>query len=318
MENKNQYQALLRGKVASAIAEARSAEGTTHSGVKGSILEILLSKLFRPLLPSDIGVGTGQIIDSFGNPPSHQIDIVIYNKEILPPVLIDGYVGIFPIESVLYTIEVKTTLNARELSTSHISAKNINTMYQYLPGKLDSKGKRINHSIRKPIAVIFALNTNLKENGASEAKRYMNNYKNDRSYLNAICVVGREYSYEDRDCWVTIRNASDYDEVLNLIAGITNTYRAISDSRGFPLLGYYIAVEKNEPVLTPSDGLPKLTVKCEQCENRREVICTFDFDDTTIVNSTITYPIPCECGGKFISDVGVYVIKNGRIRDINP
>ncbi|MDD1859212.1 hypothetical protein, partial [Pseudomonas aeruginosa] len=64
MENKNQYQALLRGKVAAAIAQARSAADVTHKGVKGAVLEILLSKLFRPLLPADIGVGTGQIIDA--------------------------------------------------------------------------------------------------------------------------------------------------------------------------------------------------------------------------------------------------------------
>lgn len=318
MNNKNQYQALLRGKVASAIAEARGAAGVTHQAMKGSVLEILLSKLFRPLLPSDIGVGTGQIIDSFGNPPSHQIDIVIYNKEILPPVLVNDSIGIFPIESVLYTIEVKTTLNSTELSTTHVSAKNINETYKYLPGKLDKDGNRINHSISKPRAVVFALNTDLSQNGMSEAKRYMNFYKNDRSYLSAICVVGREYSYENNDCWVSMRNPEEYDEVLNLIAGITNTYRSVSDSRGFPLLGHYVAANENTPVLIPSEDLPKLTVTCIQCGKNREIICSFDCEDRTIINNTITDSEPCECGGKLESAIGNYVIRKGRLREINP
>jgi len=253
MNDKNQYQAILRGKVASAIAEARSAEGVTHPGVKGSILEILLSKLFRPLLPSDIGVGTGQIIDAYGNKPSNQIDIVIYDKEILPPILIDDKTGFFPIESVLYTIEVKTTLDHAGLVSSHNSAKNINKSFNYLPGKIDANGRRNEHPVIDPISVIFALNSNLQATGMSEARRYLDMHKNDYSYLKAICVAGREYSYESKGGWTSLRNAEDYDEVLNLIAGITNTYRKISQSRGFPLLGHYVASDHTQTTIIPFD-----------------------------------------------------------------
>ncbi|AWV75091.1 Uncharacterised protein [Enterobacter hormaechei] len=318
MENKNQYQALLRGKVAAAIAQARSAADVTHKGVKGAVLEILLSKLFRPLLPADIGVGTGQIIDAFGNAPSPQIDIVIYNKEILPPVLIDENVGIFPIESVLYTIEVKTTLNAKELKSANDSAKKIITTFKYLPGKLDEKGKRVNHSISKPRAVLFALNSNLKEGGLTEAERYIKSYQPDKPYLSAICVAGREYCYEDRDCWVSMKTPEDHDETLNLLAGITNTYREVSLSRGYPQLGYYIASDRGGYALTPSTNLPKLTVICEQCGNQDEIICTFDQDDFKIINGTISNDTLCECGGKLTSAKGNYVIKGGRLREIAP
>lgn len=316
MENKNQYQALLRGKIDSALAEARSAKGITHQGVKGAALEILLSKLFRPLLPADIGVGTGQVIDSFGTPPSNQIDIVVFNKEILPPVLIDDKMGLFPIESVLYTIEVKTTLTSSELRNAHLSAKNINQSFKFLPGKFDEDKKRVHHPISKPRAVVFALNSNLKKNGMSEAKRYMEMYKSDRSYLSAICVAGREYCYEDRDCWQSMRNVEDSDEVLNLIAGITNTYRSVSDSRGYPLLGHYVATDRNPPSLVSFEKIPNLTVKCNKCGNIRNKSFTFEIEDKTLTNMTITDSIPCECGGQMISDIGTYVIKNGRIREI--
>ncbi|STO18312.1 hypothetical protein [Escherichia coli] len=64
MKNKNQYQALLRGKVESAIAQAKSAAGFSHQGVKGAVLEILLSQLFRPLLPADVGIAQGKSLNS--------------------------------------------------------------------------------------------------------------------------------------------------------------------------------------------------------------------------------------------------------------
>lgn len=318
MENKNQYQAILRGKVSAAIEQARSAAQITHQGVKGTVLEILLSKLFRPLLPSDIGVGTGQIIDSYGSTPSPQIDIVIYNKEILPPALIDENIGLFPIESVLYTIEVKTTLNAAELTLANSSAKNINQNFYYLHGKEDESGKKAKHSISKPRSVVFALNTNLKKNGMSEAERYKKIYKDETHYLAAICVAGREYCYDDRECWVSIRNADDYDEILNLIAGIANTYRSVSESRGFPLLGHYIASDRTKYTLIPCTSLPELSVECVKCGTKKKIICTFDAGDINITNGTISDSELCMCGGEFTSKKGNYIIKSGRLREINP
>lgn len=318
MEDKNQYQALLRGKISAAISEARAAAIVTHQGVKGTVLEILLNKLFKPLLPADFGVGTGQIIDAFGNSPSNQIDIIIYNKAILPPVLYDENVGIFPIESVLYTIEVKTTLTSKELAKANASARNINETFKYLHGKLDDDGNLMQHSISKPRAVVFALNTNLKVNGMSEAERYKKVYGEDGNYLSAICVAEREYCYEDRECWVSARNTKGYDEILNLLAGITNTYRNVSLSRGYPLLGQYVGTDRPEYTLIPCTTLPKLTVICDQCGNSREVICTFDGKDFNIVNGTISDNSPCICGGKLTSEKGTYVIKGGRLREINP
>lgn len=61
MAVKNQYQNLLRSKIVSAISQAKAAAGFSHQGVKGTVLELLISQLFQPLLPADVGVGTGQI-----------------------------------------------------------------------------------------------------------------------------------------------------------------------------------------------------------------------------------------------------------------
>ncbi|EAM2739486.1 hypothetical protein FFZ60_18595 [Salmonella enterica] len=317
MKNKNQYQALLRGKVESAIAQAKSAAGFSHQGVKGAVLEILLSQLFRPLLPADVGIGTGQIIEQYSGKLSPQIDIIIYNKSILPPILIDGATGLFPIESVLYTIEVKTTLSSSELSSAHSSAKELNEKFGYLPGIKDESGKLIQHKIEKLRSVIFALSSDLSPNGITEAERYKKIYKEGFRYVTAICVAGREYSYEDRDCWVTMRNTQAYDEILAFIGGITNTYKGVSESRGTPLLGYYIVPENVELSLTACTTLPELQVKCTQCAETKKIIPTFDNDDGLILkNYTLSDNKPCKCGGEFKSEKGNFTIKNGRLREI--
>ncbi|EOG5413242.1 DUF6602 domain-containing protein [Cronobacter sakazakii] len=319
MDNKNRYQALLRGKISAAISEARAAAVLTHQGVKGTVLEILLSKLFRPLLPADIGVGTGHIIDAYGNPPSHQIDIIIYNKAILPPVLVDETIGLFPIESVLYTIEVKTTLTASGLKSSNISAEKVNKNFKYLSGKFDEEGNTINHQVSHPRSIVFALNSDLKGNRISEAERYKNIYKNEPPYLSAICVAGQEYSYECDYQWITMRNANGFDEILAFIAGVTNTYRSVSETRGYPQLGYYVAPEDIEVTVSPSADLPELTVKCMSCGAEKKGIYTLDKrQDMTISNGTLEMSTPCECGGVMVSETGNYIIKKGKLVEITP
>ncbi|HHV7345341.1 DUF6602 domain-containing protein [Enterobacter hormaechei] len=250
IENKNQYQALFRGKVASAILQAKMATKLTHQGVKGSVLEILISQLFRPLLPSDIGVGTGQIIDSFSDNMSPQIDIIIYNKSILPPVLADGSLGLFPIESVLYTIEVKTTLTPSGLAAANNSAKFIFNNFKYRQGIRDNSGLFVHHPILTPRAVVFALNSSMKGSKKTEVERYKEIYINE-GYLHAICVAEKEYSYAYGDHWITLRNTENYDEILSFIGGVTNSYREVSDTRGYPCLGHYIVPEEIKASTTP-------------------------------------------------------------------
>ncbi|QGH30804.1 DUF6602 domain-containing protein [Kluyvera intermedia] len=312
---KNQYQALLRSKVQSAMAQAKAAAGFSHQGVKGTVLEILVSQLFRPLLPADIGMGTGQIIDSYTGKMSNQIDIILYDKAILPPIIFDANTGLFPIESVLYTIEVKTTLNSKELTTAHESAKTIRQDFSYRPGLKDINNNELNHSIEKAISVVFALKSDLKKDGISEAERYKKVFKENNRFISAICVADREYCYEDRGYWRSTRDTGDYDEILLFISGISNTYKRISNSRMQPLLGHYIAPEHYTQTLTPAEDMPELVVKCSSCRNEVSIICDFGNQNKTIIGS-IKHHIPCNCGGELLSDNGVYTIINGRLRKI--
>lgn len=264
--SENHYKELLRSRIESAVAQARAAKGVSHKGLKGEILEILIKDLFRPLLPSDIGVGTGQIIEYYSKKLSTQHDIILYDKSILPPILFEGSSGIFPIESVLYTIEIKTTLTAAELKTAHEAARDLNR-FCYLPGLKDEHGNEKHHRIEKARSVIFALNTDLTGTGKSEAERYRDIYLDDIPYLVAICIVDREYWFEKRGNWIRLPNAKKYDDVLGFIGGVMNTYKGVAESRGHPNLGNYIIdmPSNGEIVSIPSGTEPIVTAYCDKC-----------------------------------------------------
>lgn len=313
MAVKNQYQDLLRSKVASAISQAQAAAGFSHQGVKGSILELLISQLFAPLLPADIGVGTGQIIDSYSGKMSGQIDIVLYNKAILPPILVDDRLGIFPIESVLYTIEVKTMLNASELRMAHDSAKDLAGNFGYLPGLKDELGKEKHHSIEKLRSVVFALNSDLSGTGLNEAERYRKLYGEDLAHIRAICVAGKEYWYDNGNYWVGFKDNEKFDEVLAFIGGVTNTYRTVSSSRGQPCLGNYIVPEAKRFVATKSRDEPSVKVACEGCGLQGEMVPKIGAMDIT-VNGALSAKDKCpNCEGSMKSESGTYVFEKGKL-----
>jgi hypothetical protein len=224
---------MLRSRVAGAIASARAASRITHQVLKGEVLEILVSDLFVPLLPADVGIGTGQIIECRSGRLSNQVDIVLYDRSVLPPLLFGRQQGVFPIEAVLYAIEVKTTLTRNALETSHKHAKTLNEFDYAVSGGAINQLERVR-------SVVFALDTDLSAGGTSEIDRYKSVYGSDPAYLRALCVVDRGYWYDNGEMWLNYKMAGQFDEVLAFIGGVTNTYRVVARSRGSPSLGNYI------------------------------------------------------------------------------
>ncbi|MFJ2107112.1 DUF6602 domain-containing protein [Streptomyces microflavus] len=86
-----------------------------HAGEQGRENELSLVRLMENLLPTSVGVGSGMIIDSFGG-VSKQTDIIIYSSADQPSILAQTTQAIYPVENVLMTIEVKTTLDEDEIA----------------------------------------------------------------------------------------------------------------------------------------------------------------------------------------------------------
>jgi hypothetical protein len=98
------------------VRELAEVEGRIpHNGVKGRMRELLVDGLIAPWLPDSCAIGTGTIIDTSGvSRPHNQDDVIIYDRDIMPSVLAASSAkdGVFPFESVLMRIEVKSHLDA--------------------------------------------------------------------------------------------------------------------------------------------------------------------------------------------------------------
>lgn len=307
----SKYKDLFRSRVSSAIGQARSASGVSHSGLKGEIAEILIRELFKPLLPSDVGVATGQILEFHNDKLSPQQDVIIYDKSILPPILYEGTKGIIPVESVLYTIEIKTTLNAAELRKAHEAAKELYS-FCYLPGKRDQYGNELNHPVEKARSVIFALNSDLSVGGKSEVERYREIYGMEYPYLRAICVTGKEYWWEKRGSWIRLVGTEEYDETLAFIGGISNTYKWVGKTRGWPNLGNYIIKSQDDLITFPSGTEPTVNLQCENCGSKAVLFFNKPIPPVDDYPSGFVSDSSCpKCRNKLVAPPGRYENKDG-------
>jgi hypothetical protein len=87
--------------------------GVEHDGEKGAFREFFITQLIQPLIPIHFSVGSGVVVDWWGR-QSRQSDVIIYDRRKLQPILLAGTRGLFPIDSVLAVIEVKSRLKATD------------------------------------------------------------------------------------------------------------------------------------------------------------------------------------------------------------
>jgi len=102
------------------IVEALS--GLEHKPTKGELREIFVSNVLDSFLTSQFSVGSGIIVNQKGK-QSKQTDIIIYDNRILPPFIKQQNIGVYPAESVIATIEVKSVLSKDQLLKTEQAAK---------------------------------------------------------------------------------------------------------------------------------------------------------------------------------------------------
>jgi hypothetical protein len=90
------------------------AELVRHEGEKGRENEAALGRILSSFVPQRYGVGSGLLIDSH-NRYGRQTDLVVFDQSDEPAVLAQTTQLLFPIENVLASIEVKTTLRKAEI-----------------------------------------------------------------------------------------------------------------------------------------------------------------------------------------------------------
>jgi hypothetical protein len=221
------YRQIAIDNIEKTVAAANSSGLLDHSVVKGRLREIVITELLKPFLTPHIKTTTGMVVDPYGN-QSKQIDIILYDEQVTPPILYSSSEGIIPCHAVVATVEVKSCLDRSEVHKSVDNARSVKALrYEYdttpFSGEVgfrrlfdaelfkilpDSQAKRlIEHSlavVSSPACYVFAFTSDLSLNNQpgkemqrlQEIVEEFNKSDNEiRIPISGLCISDREFVY---------------------------------------------------------------------------------------------------------------------------
>ena len=213
------YYDLIRQRIAGATAEAAAAaKELDDSALVGRIREIALRDCILPYLTHSFRCGTGKIVDTTGY-TTRQIDLVVYQTKLAPPLLLGEDIGIFPAECCAYAFEVKSTITAAEIRRAITTATSVRRLRRF-PYKNERGEVRYRGSLP---TVLFAFDTNMR---GDELKRYLKYDTSPVPMFTVLLVVGKGYWFWKDGRWfgATVEKFETPEGVFaGFIAGFTNT-----------------------------------------------------------------------------------------------
>ncbi|WP_146010720.1 DUF6602 domain-containing protein [Halomonas heilongjiangensis] len=249
MSTENPIRSRTRIAVQSALQEAKAASSLVHPGLIGHIREILVERILRPVLTPEIHFGTGKLVDVKGN-LSKQLDVILYSPEIMPPGLYDHRTGLFPAESCLYSVEVKSKLNKCGIEEAVKGAESIRNL-SYLSTEYFFGTGYQQAETPLPICALFAFDSDMSGPEEKEFERFkeVNAGPTCDPLIKVLCIVGRGYWCHSDNGWLHFPATGGIDEVLHYMAGTSNTIPKFLAAKGRPKFGNYLSQE--------SGGVPR-------------------------------------------------------------
>ena len=244
---------LLKQKALELKIQSRTLNEIKHPTLKGSFREMILGNLIKPLLPATCGIYHGTVISSFSNAfrKKTEDDLLIVDRECLPPILYSERDGIFPIESVLAKIEVKSTLNHKNLKDA------INGCLEFKKLKMNLKKYQDMDESNWPdndtLQVIFAFASKIP-NCYNYLKKVLNGMNAvEKPPLDCLCVVdkgmlswGKRNVKESKRWLFCSPENGEHHEILAFLALLLETLPIIRQQRKDAMFGKYILCLKNE------------------------------------------------------------------------
>jgi hypothetical protein len=222
-----------------------------HKLTKGELRELFVSTILDSFLTSQFDIGTGIIINQ-KEEQSNQTDIILYDNRILPPFIKHQHVGVYPCESVLGTIEVKSRLDKSGLLEAEASAKKLHETI-FNPRSIVYP----EHGDMKPISGVIGFYGNGPRELTKQDEGAAWLQKNIR-YVFAICLLGRF-------CWLNLSNKGwtiaeskkEYEETKRFIAVYLDNLRTISEMR-IGLFGQFAHKDWLSVYIREQEGIRKI------------------------------------------------------------
>jgi hypothetical protein len=218
------------------------AQLVTHEGERGRENEAVLARVLEALVPRRYGIGSGLLIDTSDH-YSRQTDIVVYDQSDEPAVLAQTTQLLFPVESVLACIEVKTTLRSDDLKDCFEKASDMRDKLK--PSRTYPDGSE------HPLFVVLAYRSGQRPE--TIAKKLEEADPNQRPDL--LCIVeqgvimGCDGNLRDGSSGVDVGLALLRDPNGRPILGEAGgpDMRALHNSRQYPLVSYAGALLLADP-----------------------------------------------------------------------
>jgi hypothetical protein len=242
-------QKVFLARAKAAVDAAASIADLEHNLSKGVFRELVVDQLLRPMLPSSFGIGTGGLVDHEGG-QSGQIDLVIYNRNTSPPILFGEREGLYPIESCLYAIEVKSRLTKAALADIVTNARKVSALAKLRCLANQNAGVQFD-----PIKAVFAFSTELA-NKVHLVDQYVAIDPDFPHAIDVLCVVGRGYWFNNRvdKKWHGFPATDDHQEILQFVGGMTNTVLEANARMIGAAFGNYILTDGEMPSYEPELG----------------------------------------------------------------
>lgn len=108
------------------------ARKATTPGLVGSAIENPVRNLLATVLPSDLSVGTGCVVDSYGG-TSRQMDIVLYERDICPVYRVNDTpeATYYPCEGVVAVGEIKASIDGAKLDDAFGKIESVKALRRY-------------------------------------------------------------------------------------------------------------------------------------------------------------------------------------------
>lgn len=208
------------------IEKIKSLSALDHNLTKGELRELFVNEVLFSFLSDQFGISSGIIINQAGL-QSHQNDIIIYDKRVLPPFIKRHNIGVFPVESVLAVIEVKTRLTRDNLIETESKFDQLRSII------CDKKFSYYGTEGYIPLCGIIAFygNGSKEIKGANGAAWLNENFKN----LFAICLAGK-FSWLRTKGWsICKHNPITFEETKRFVAAILDNVRTKSNRLPYKL-----------------------------------------------------------------------------------